>query len=57
VTREFPQLVAKWQARGNPNLNQNHNVQMMSAKRRIEEPKITVVTCGGAMIRIIFDTK
>ena len=53
------QLVAKWQARGNPNQNQhwNQNVQMISIKRRSEGPKIIVVTHGGDRIGMNMTTQ
>jgi hypothetical protein len=46
---DFPQLLTKWQARGNPNQNthQYQNVQMISVEKHSEGPKITVITCGG----------
>lgn len=49
-TDDCPQLVAKWQARGNlnQNLHQNQNVQMISVEKRSEGPKIAIVTRGGA---------
>jgi hypothetical protein len=47
--KDYPQLVAKWQARGNPNKNmhQNHNVQMISVEKCSEGSKIIIITCGG----------
>jgi tRNA A22 N-methylase len=43
VTEYCPQLVVKWQARGNQNQNPNQNVQKISAEKCNEGPRITVV--------------
>jgi hypothetical protein len=59
ATEDCPQLVAKWQARGNPNqnLHQNQNVQMISVEKCSEGPKITIVTCGGARTGVDMETQ
>jgi hypothetical protein len=44
-----PQIVTKWKVIGNQNENPNQNVHKMSAEKRNEGPRITVVICGGAM--------
>jgi hypothetical protein len=56
---DYPQLVAKWQARGNPNHNQhqNQNVWMISVERHGEGPKIAVVAHGGARTGIDMETQ
>jgi hypothetical protein len=55
--KDCPQLVAKWQARGNPNQTLNQNVQMISAKRHSEGPKITVIMHGGARTGTDMETR
>jgi hypothetical protein len=47
ATKDFPQLLAKWKARGNQNQNPNQNVQKISAEKCNEGPRIAVVTRGG----------
>jgi hypothetical protein len=38
-TEDCPQLVVKWQARGNQNLNLNQNVQMISTENAMKDPE------------------
>jgi hypothetical protein len=44
---DCPQLVVKWQARGNQNSNLNLNVQMISDERCNEGPIVVIVMHGG----------
>jgi hypothetical protein len=48
ATKDCPQLLEKWQARGNQNQNLNQNVQNISTEIHDEGPKIVVVTHRGA---------
>jgi hypothetical protein len=43
VTKDCPQLLVKWQERGNQNQNLNQNVQKISTEICDEGPKIAVV--------------
>jgi hypothetical protein len=48
ATKDCPQLLVKWQERGNQNQNPNQNVQKISAEKHNEGPRIAVVMHGGA---------
>ena len=52
MTKYCPQIFLKWKERGNQNQNPNQNVQKISAKKRNEGPRITVVTHEGARIGV-----
>jgi hypothetical protein len=57
ATKYCPQLIEKWQVRGNQNQhqtqhqNQNQNLQMIVVEEHDDQPRITVVTCGGMRTR------
>jgi hypothetical protein len=47
-TEDYPQLVVKWQAKGNQNSNLNLNLQMISTERCNEGPRVVAITRGGS---------
>jgi hypothetical protein len=47
-TKYCPQLVVRWHGRGNPKMNHNQNVNMVSFERSNEGPKVEFFTHGGA---------
>jgi hypothetical protein len=48
VTKYCPQLLAKWQEKGNQNQKKKKTIQTTSVKEHNERPRIIIVTCKGA---------
>jgi hypothetical protein len=42
-----PQLILKWQERGNQNQNQNQNLQMIAFEEHNDQPRVAVFMRGG----------
>jgi DNA-binding winged helix-turn-helix (wHTH) protein len=47
ATKDYPQLLVKWQERGIQNQSSNQNIHKISEEIRDEGPKIATITCRG----------